>query len=82
MKILKSNPIPTYMIVEEISKSIKIYKRTKKGKKQALNMDIAPSFQTRQLKNQLKKSWNDNPNLNFDLILNEMVYLNYDIKLQ
>ena len=46
MKIFKSNP--TYIDVEEISRPIKIDKRTKKGKKQALHMDIVPSYQTRQ----------------------------------
>jgi hypothetical protein len=49
MKILKSNPIPTYIDVEEISRPVKIDKRTKKGKKQALNKDIVPSYQTRQV---------------------------------
>jgi hypothetical protein len=110
MKILKSNPIPTYIDVEEISRPVKVDKRTKKGKKQALHMDIIPSYQTRQLplgansiqdyiskantiniifKNrklpqpvqaELKKLFNDNPNLNLDLILSEMDYLNDDIK--
>ena len=110
MKILKSNPIPTYIDVEEISRPIKIDKRTKKGKKQALHMDIVPSYQTRQtplgetsvkdyinkankinviFKNrklpqpvqaELKKLFNDNPNLNLNLILSEMDYLNDNIK--
>jgi hypothetical protein len=110
MKILKSNPIPTYIDVEEISRPVKVDKRTKKGKKQALHMDIIPSYQTRQFplgansiqdyiskantiniifKNrklpqpvqaELKKLFNDNPNLNLDLILSEMDYLNDDIK--
>ena len=110
MKIFKSNPIPTNIDVEEISRPIKIDKRTKKGKKQALHMDIVPSYQTRQnplgensikdyiskankinviFKNrklpqpvqaELKKLFNDNPNLNLDLILSEMDYLNDDIK--
>jgi hypothetical protein len=48
MKILKSNPISTYIDVEEISKPIIVDKRTKKSKKQALHMDIIPSYQTRQ----------------------------------
>jgi hypothetical protein len=110
MKILKSNPIPTYIDVEEISRPIIVDKRTKKGKKQALHMDIIPSYQTRQFplgansiqdyiskantiniifKNrklpqpvqaELKKLFNDNPNLNLDLILSEMDYLNDNIK--
>ena len=110
MKILKSNPIPTYIDVEEISRPIIVDKRTKKGKKQALHMDIIPSYQTRQFplgansiqdyiskantiniifKNrklpqpvqaELKKLFNDNPNLNLDLILSEMDYLNDDNK--
>ena len=110
MKILKSNPIPTYIDVEEISRPIIVDKRTKKGKKQALHMDIIPSYQTRQFplgansiqdyiskantiniifKNrklsqpvqaELKKLFNDNSNLNLDLILSEMDYLNDDIK--
>jgi len=109
MKILKSNPIPTVINVEEISRPIKVDKRTKKGKKQALHMDIIPSYQTRQnpldegsvkdyinkanrinviFKNrklpqpvqaELRKLFNDNPNLNLNLILSEMDYLN-DIK--
>jgi hypothetical protein len=49
METLKSNPIPTYIDVEEISRPIIVYKHTKKGKKQALHMDIIPSCQTRQL---------------------------------
>ena len=49
MKILKSNPIPTYIDVEEISRPIIVDKRTRKGKKQALHMDIVPSYQTRQV---------------------------------
>ena len=109
-KIFKSNPIPTYIDVEEISKPIIVDKRSRKGKKQALHMDIVPSYQTRQVplgetsikdyiskankinvifKNrklpqpvqaELKKLFNDNPNLNLDLILSEMDYLNDDIK--
>jgi hypothetical protein len=43
-KILNSNPVPTFIDVEEISRPIKIDKRTKKGKKQALHMDIVPSY--------------------------------------
>ena len=110
IKILKSNPIPTYIDVEEISRPIIVDKRTRKGKKQALHMDIVPSYQTRQVplgetsikdyiskankinvifKNrklpqpvqaELKKLFNDNPNLNLELILSEMDYLNDDIK--
>ena len=49
MKILKSNPFPTYIDVEEISRPIIVDKRTKKGKKQALHMDAIPSYQTRQV---------------------------------
>ena len=49
MKILKSNPIPTYIDVEEISKPVIVDKRTKKSKKQALHLDIIPSYQTRQV---------------------------------
>lgn len=109
-KILKSNPIPTDINIAEISRPVKIDKRTKKGKKQALNVDIIPSYQTRQIplgdtsikdyinkankinfifKNrklptpveaELKKLFNDNPNLNLDLILNEMDYLKDDIQ--
>ena len=109
MKIIKSNPIPTVVNVEEISRPVKVDKRTKKGKKQALHMDIIPSYQTRQhpldegsvkdyinkanrinviFKNrklpqpvqaELKKLFNDNPNLNLNLILSEMDYFN-DIK--
>ena len=109
-KILKFNPIPTDINIAEISRPVKIDKRTKKGKKQALNVDIVPSYQTRQIplgdtsikdyinkankinfifKNrklptpveaELKKLFNDNPNLNLDLILNEMDYLKDDIQ--
>lgn len=49
MKLLKANPKPTEVNVEEISQPIIIDKRTKKGKKQALHMEIIPSYQTRQL---------------------------------
>jgi hypothetical protein len=49
MKILKSNPIPAYIDVEEILRPMIVDKCTKKGKKQALHMDIIPSYQTRQL---------------------------------
>ena len=109
-KIFKSNPEPTFIDVEEISRPMIVDKRTKKGKKQALHMDIVPSYQTRQtplgetsikdylskankinviFKNrklpqpvqaELKKLLNDNPNLNLDLILNEMDYLKDDIQ--
>jgi len=48
-KIFKSNPIPTNIDIEEILRPVKIDKRTKKGKKQALNNDIVPSYQTRQI---------------------------------
>jgi hypothetical protein len=112
MKLLKSNPIPTVINVEEISRPVKVDKHTKKGKKQALHMDIIPSYQTRQhaldegsvedyinkanrnyrinvifvfrklpqpFQAELKQIFNDNPNLNINLILSEMDYLN-DIK--
>ena len=110
MKILKSNPTPIYIDVEEISRPLKIDKRTKMGKKQALNKDIIPSYKTRQIplgensiKDYINKAnklniifknralpqpvqaeliqlFNDSPNLNLDLILSEMDYLNNDIK--
>jgi hypothetical protein len=49
MKILRSNPITTYIDVEEISRPIIVNKCSKKGKKQSLHMDMIPPYQTRQL---------------------------------
>jgi hypothetical protein len=103
-------PIPTPINIQQIAEIPKIDKRTRRGKKQALTVDIKPLYETRkeplelqtikayidkaniihrifknkplsqEVKAELKKLLNDNPNINEPLILAEMDYIKKDIE--
>ena len=107
---LLMEPTPTPINIQQITEIPKIDKRARRGKKQALTVDIKPIYETRkeplelstikayldkaniinkifkksplsqEVKAELKKLLNDNPNLNEPLILAEMDYIKKDIE--